>query len=751
MTTAFPRRLSPLRRRLCLLVLCLGAALVPGTVRAGGFTIHRIALIAGASDGGPQRERLRFADADADSVARVLSELGGVRSEERLLVPNANRARLREGFLRTGALVRAAARPDARIEVLFYYSGHSDEEGLLASGERVGYDELRRWIDETGADVRIAILDSCASGALTRTKGGLRRAPFLIDSSSKARGHAFLTASSADEAAQESDRIGAAFFTHYLVSGLRGAADSSRDGRVTLQEAYQYAFHETLARTEKTRVGPQHPTYDIQLAGTGDLVMTDLRAASATLVIDAEVQGRVFVRDADGHLAAELRKTTPYPVELGLEPGRYRITVEREPSVSEGQVELRAGARTQLASAQLAPAVLIATRTRGDSPAGDGPPETVVVGAAAAAGPPLYRTVPVNVSLAPGMDLNGPTGPQSRVINNFGVGLVTSADVLHGAQLSLAANLVNENVRGAQFAVGLNMVGGSLRGLQMASGVNLVRGDATGAQFALIDVALGHVSGVQSSGVATVARGGLEGVQLSGAVNFAGGESHGAQLAPVNIAGTLSGVQLAVVNVGGTISGTQVGVVNVARSVHGLQLGVINVADDADATVGLINVVRHGYNHVEAWTSDTVTSGLSLVWGGRRVYGVVGLAGQSDEYYRVRPTQGLGGDQWRLGLGFGLGLHTDLNPRWFVDADLTSWSFDDVSGNINSQFETLRVLIGWRATPLIAPFAALCGNVTVSWDGEDVAFGPGVGEVVAHRGTGSVVRLAPGLAVGLRI
>ena len=95
----------------------------------------------------------------------------------------------------------------------------------------MSYQELREWILDAGADVRIAMLDSCASGALIRLRGVIRRPSFLEDVSSSAKGHAFLTASSADEAAQESDRIGAAFFTHFLVSGLRGAADATATAR----------------------------------------------------------------------------------------------------------------------------------------------------------------------------------------------------------------------------------------------------------------------------------------------------------------------------------------------------------------------------------------------------------------------------------------------------------------------------------------------------------------------------------------
>ena len=40
---------------------------------------------------------------------------------------------------------------------------------------------------------QIAVLDACASGAITRFKGGSRQQPFLVDASSNMKGHAFLT------------------------------------------------------------------------------------------------------------------------------------------------------------------------------------------------------------------------------------------------------------------------------------------------------------------------------------------------------------------------------------------------------------------------------------------------------------------------------------------------------------------------------------------------------------------------------
>ena len=249
---------------------------------------------------------------------------------------------------------------------MFYYSGHSDETGLLLGGVSVDYKRLRGLIDKVPADVRIGILDSCSSGAFTRSKGGKKREPFLAGAAAEVEGHAFLTSSSADEAAQESDRIGGSFFTHFLVTGLRGAADTDGDRRVTLGEAYRFAFDETLERTETSSGGPQHAAYDISLAGTGDLVMTDLRKTSAKLEIAADVHGRIYVRDRRGDLAAELHKPkNSGVVTLALEPGDYAVTIDDGHNLHRADVAVRSNKSELLAVAQLADIPLEGTRLRG--------------------------------------------------------------------------------------------------------------------------------------------------------------------------------------------------------------------------------------------------------------------------------------------------------------------------------------------------------------------------------------------------
>jgi hypothetical protein len=187
----------------------------------------------------------------------------------------------------------------------------------------------------------------------------------MVDESAAMRGYAFITSSAATEAAQESDRIRASYFTHYLVSGFRGAADTSGDGRVTLNEAYQFAFAETLGRTVDTRGGAQHPTYEINLTGAGDVVITDVRQTTARLVLEEPLEGRVFVRTSARALVAELYKAAGREVEIALPPGTYDVKVDVPTGARATSTSIGDGARAVVRLAQMTPADPEPTRRRG--------------------------------------------------------------------------------------------------------------------------------------------------------------------------------------------------------------------------------------------------------------------------------------------------------------------------------------------------------------------------------------------------
>jgi len=312
----------------CTALLALPASAAPAP--AATTPLRRFALVIGSNNGGTVREQLRYAGHDAQTIAEVLRQLGGVSQVDLSLLSEPNLAEVERAFDTLSARVRSERKQGQRVELVVYYSGHADETGILIGPAHYAYERLRQRIREVPADVHIAIVDSCASGSFTRIKGGARMPPFLNDSSNQVSGFAFLSSSSADEDAQESDRIGASFFTYFFVAGLRGAADRNHDGRITLTEAYQFAYEQTLGRTQNTAHGPQHPAYDMHLSGTGDVVITDLRSTESALVLPAALRGRVTVVDRSGRVAVELTKDAGEPLSLALPNQTYSVHVDND-------------------------------------------------------------------------------------------------------------------------------------------------------------------------------------------------------------------------------------------------------------------------------------------------------------------------------------------------------------------------------------------------------------------------------------
>lgn len=351
------------------MVLIVGLAAIAPSEASANVTVRRLALVVGANlaEGRPA---LRYAVADAARFANVLRDLGGVQPKDVNEIPQPTPSSLEEAVRALGDAVRLARKEAGRVEVVFYYSGHANETGLLLGSQTFSYQDLRDQLASVNADVRIVVLDACGSGAMTRLKGGSPRRPFLVDMSSNMKGHALLTSSSADEVAQESDRIGGSFFTHYLVSGLRGAADSSGEGKVTLNEAYQYAFNETLGRTLQTQGGPQHPSYDIDLSGTGDVVITDLRETSSSLVLGEDISGRCYVREQKAGIVIEVEKPAGRRIELGVGPGRYEVHCQSGSGARSSQFKAEDGASRVLTHGDFSNAKLDPTLMRGGADPG---------------------------------------------------------------------------------------------------------------------------------------------------------------------------------------------------------------------------------------------------------------------------------------------------------------------------------------------------------------------------------------------
>lgn len=690
------------------------AVLVAAGVIAQEPPLRRFGLFIGANDGGDERVTLRWAVTDAQRVAGVMSELGGIQPRDSYLLEDPTVDQLSRQLQRISDRISEAEDSSRRTEFVLYYSGHSDEGGLMLREDHFTYLDLRRAIESVDADVNIAILDSCASGAFTRLKGGAFIQPFLPDDGSEMTGHAFLTSSSADEASQESDSIGSSFFTHYLVSGLRGAADADRDGLVTLDEAYAHARDATLGRTATTFAGPQHASFDFQLSGTGSLVLTNLKTVNSGVRLAVNVSGTLFVHDTAGALVAEVNKSAGSELTVALPDDRYVVTLKGETRDYQHEVTLEPGTATLIEAKDFREVFAERNRVRGD-----GQPTTAAL----------------SFSVFPGMTF----GVTNADITTISFGLLTAqAYRVEGFQLSAVVALAGEDLIGGQITGVGGHVAGDITGAQIAGVYNTVGGDSRAFQTAGV---FNQVSGVanvyQSAGVFNVAAGGMNGVQTAGVFNQTYGAVNGVQIAGVyNQAGPIRGAQISLVNIAGNVNGAQIGLVNVGGTVNGTQIGLVNISQDMyGVPIGIVNMVENGIHNVSLWWQEDERAWIGVQNGSNFFYTLVyGGTSMADDGWR---------ELAELSVGAGFGVRVQFRPL-FVDADI---SYTRVSDGTDPQSSIVGLFDAARGATF--PSARLLGGIALG-DGLGWYFGASfdIESAAGFDAMGYFAGLAEGFAIG---
>jgi len=282
----------------------------------------RYALIIGRNDGGLSVDSLRYAQQDAERFSSVLTRFGGFpQSNVRMLIAPDNAA-LEKSFGEISSLIRKSSGENNFF--LFYYSGHADREYIQLGKERVAFKKLIDRIESVAANIRVSIFDACHSGTVTRFKGGTLGAPFFLENVQEVKGRVVISSSAANEQAQESEALKGSVFTYHWINGLRGSADFSSDKRITLNEAYQYAYRKTIETTAVTGAGVQHPSYQFKIHGQSEIVLTDLSQQTTGIVCGTSLQGKfVILSENYRHLLADFYKEAGKELFIALDPGSY--------------------------------------------------------------------------------------------------------------------------------------------------------------------------------------------------------------------------------------------------------------------------------------------------------------------------------------------------------------------------------------------------------------------------------------------
>jgi tetratricopeptide (TPR) repeat protein len=284
------------------------------------------------------KDQLQFAERDAESIYSVLisPEGGNFRAENvhKLVGPRATLAAVRRELEQW---LPSVAKDQDRV--LIYFAGHGfvhDGKAYLApfdldpkdiAGTGYSMDVLGSVVGgKIQAKWKVLLTDACHSGAITPEADRAAVNRGLLDLN---RSVFSLTASRDRERSYESAEWGGGhgIFTYYVVKGMEGAADESRDGIVTADELAEYVRRNVREVTK----GNQNPTSErgsfdpnmlLAYLPSGVSPGTPPPPKDGALIFEANMDGvEIFV---DGKSAGVVNKGSPLRLP-GLRPGIHTV------------------------------------------------------------------------------------------------------------------------------------------------------------------------------------------------------------------------------------------------------------------------------------------------------------------------------------------------------------------------------------------------------------------------------------------
>lgn len=313
------------------ILFCMCIIVVSLQVNAG-----RYALLIGNNDGGKKLGKLKYIQNDLLSLKQILKDNCGFDDRNISVLYNNSPDQIEKEFLR---ISKDTASGTEKL-FLLYYTGHADQKNLMISGEELPIQKIRLLLAKVDASIKISVFDACQSGSFTRTKGGQLGKPFLFENDNKIKGQVILSSSSQNESAQESDQLKSSVFTFHFINSLRGSADITGDNKVSLLEAYNYSYNQTVVTTTQSWAGIQHPSYNFNIHGEGDIILADLNNQKTGIVFDKDIKGSITIYDKRNNIISEFTKEISKTNRITLNPGSYTIINSDENTTFQNQISL---------------------------------------------------------------------------------------------------------------------------------------------------------------------------------------------------------------------------------------------------------------------------------------------------------------------------------------------------------------------------------------------------------------------------
>jgi len=226
---------------------------------------------------------LNYAQADADGVQLMISQQANSLFQEIISFSIRNDQAVKTNIL--AALEDIKMKSEEQDMLVLYYAGHGvmsegvsrDKEFFIVPHDvtqlygkdellfekAVSATELKTAARQINAQKQVFFLDACqSSGALegmeNRTRGVAEEK--AIAQLARSTGSFWITSTGTDQFASEFAKLGHGIFTHALIEGLKGAADTNGDLRLTVRELSTYIENKVPELSDQLKGSPQYPS-----------------------------------------------------------------------------------------------------------------------------------------------------------------------------------------------------------------------------------------------------------------------------------------------------------------------------------------------------------------------------------------------------------------------------------------------------------------------------------------------------------
>lgn len=158
---------------------------------------------------------------------------------------------------------------DENDVVLFYFSGHGlpgaflpiDYDGI---NNTLSHEEVREILKISKAKHKLVLADACHSGTLmqVKTPGYITLEKFYKAFEDTQGGTALLLSSKGEEFSLEDGGLRSGIFSHFLIRGLKGEADTDENKIVTIKELFDFVFQKVRRYTANVQTPTLSGKYD---------------------------------------------------------------------------------------------------------------------------------------------------------------------------------------------------------------------------------------------------------------------------------------------------------------------------------------------------------------------------------------------------------------------------------------------------------------------------------------------------------